>query len=356
MNTVIIFGAGASKKAGAPLMAEFLDKADELNRKNDEGIQGANEAFEDVFNAISELQAIFAKSYLDIENIETLFSAVEMGILINKFSNRKLKQIKDLRKSIITVIYKTLETSMTFPVESDHIKPPEPYGSFIKLLTSRKNKVVSEILDEISFITFNYDLGLDYSIHSRGFYLDYGLTERPQKSFTLLKLHGSINWGFCQKCRTIVPFNFKDANYRLDHETKHFRYDLGSNLKTRDHCGMELLEQPVLVPPTWNKTQYHNQLSKVWQKASSKLEQAENIIIVGYSLPETDSFFKYLFALGSESSTRIKRFLVFDPDPENNVELRYRQMIGRGIENRFKFIRKKFEESIDIIIDTIYSI
>ena len=32
MKTVFIFGAGASKKAGAPLMSDFLDRASDLYR------------------------------------------------------------------------------------------------------------------------------------------------------------------------------------------------------------------------------------------------------------------------------------------------------------------------------------
>src|SRR6185503_8125266 len=65
MKTVFILGAGASKRAGGPLMADFLDKAESLLLRN-EGVN--REAFQDVFDARSELQGIYAKSFLDLDN------------------------------------------------------------------------------------------------------------------------------------------------------------------------------------------------------------------------------------------------------------------------------------------------
>ncbi len=111
MKTVFILGAGASKTAGAPLMYNFLDRAHDLYRLKDEGIQDAVADFEDVFDAINELQRVHAKSYLDLDNIEVVFGAIEMALLIRRLGNRNANKIKKLRNSLITLIYKTLEYS-----------------------------------------------------------------------------------------------------------------------------------------------------------------------------------------------------------------------------------------------------
>jgi hypothetical protein len=50
-------------------------------------------------------------------------------------------------------------------------------------------------------------------------------------------------------------------------------------------------------------------------------------------------FFRYLFALGTVGDAHLRRFWVFDPDPEGVVEQRYRRLIGRGIERRFRFFK-----------------
>ncbi len=73
---------------------------------------------------------------------------------------------------------------------------------------------------------------------------------------------------------------------------------------------------PVVVPPTWNKTDYHAALSDVWKAAADALRTAENVYIIGYSLPPTDQFFHLLWALGSESDAIIRRIVVINPDKQ----------------------------------------
>lgn len=85
-NTVFILGAGASRDAGAPLMAGFLDDAYDLWKLRRVG-KAAN-AFEKVFAAIADLQSVHSKSKLDLNNIETVFSALEMARVLGKFPNR----------------------------------------------------------------------------------------------------------------------------------------------------------------------------------------------------------------------------------------------------------------------------
>jgi len=352
MKTVCIFGAGASKLAGAPLMTEFLDKAEELHRRKIKGITEAKAEFEDVLDALSELQAVYAKSYLSTDNIETLFGAIEMAQILKKFGQRTPEKITGLKSSIITLIVKTIEHSMEFPHDEYRVSPPEPYNNFGAML----KRVKDHYLDRVpaSFLSFNYDLGLDYALHFYGIPFDYCLSGSGSANGSpYLKLHGSINWGACQKCKMIVPWGVGEARFGPFFDKGHVIFDLGTNIDRKQHCLDPLLTPPVLVPPTWNKTEYHQGLSQVWAKAAEELAAAETIIIIGYSLPETDSFFRYLFALGTEGATRIKRFLVINPDNEykneGKVEERFRSIIGRGIEHRCEFKRQKFEDSIDLI-------
>jgi hypothetical protein len=37
----------------------------------------------------------------------------------------------------------------------------------------------------------------------------------------------------------------------------------------------------------------HTGLSSVWRAAATHLAEAENVFIIGYSLPDTDEFFRY---------------------------------------------------------------
>ncbi|HAB51328.1 MAG TPA: hypothetical protein DCE80_04000 [Ignavibacteriales bacterium] len=347
MKTIFILGAGASKQAGAPLMADFLDRAYDLLRIKTQGVIEAKEEFEDVFNAVSELQGVHSKAYLDINNIEIVFGAIEMGLLLRKLGNRDEESIKKLRNSLITLIYKTLEYSIPVPFRNRRISSPKPYDAFMNVLADAKERQHPQDPHQFSFITFNYDLCLDLALFSSGRHFDYCLDAVENHTHSpLLKLHGSINWGLSEDDR-IIPYNV--------HETRLFDgltdnqdvfCNLGSKLCDKNYEGKPLNGPPVIVPPTWNKNSYHSQLSNVWSKAADEFAKAENIFIIGYSLPETDSFFRYLYALGAESSVRLRNFVVINKDTTGQVEARFRQIIGKGIESRFKYIPETFGEGL----------
>jgi len=111
-------------------------------------------------------------------------------------------------------------------------------------------------------------------------------------------------------------------------------------------------EQPVIVPPSWNKADYHRDLTEVWAKAARHLSEADYIFVMGYSLPETDSFFRHLYALGSESAKPFKKIGVFDPMPENAaVDLRFRSLLGPGAEARYQYYDVNFRDAIKAVRD-----
>lgn len=353
MKSVFILGAGASKEAGAPLMMDFLDRAEDLLRKKSDSINEAKDDFEDVFKAISELQGVHSKSYLNLDNIEILFGAIEMGLLLKRLGTRDEESIINLRNSLITLIFKTLENSMPFPVQREKILPPKPYDVFFENLNKAKKKQSSKDPHHFSFITFNYDLCIDFSLHYSRWKYDYFLESEEKDNHTpLLKLHGSINWGL-SKNKEIVPYHMKEAYFHPFQGDKDVFFDLGTNLHKIKHKNEPLSGPPVIVPPTWNKNSYHGQLTNVWSKAAYEIAEAQNIFIIGYSLPETDSFFKYLYSLGSESSTRLRNFIVINVDNSGLTEERFRNLIGRGIENRFQYIPSTFSEGLRNIWTTL---
>lgn len=349
-QNVFILGAGASKEAGAPVMDDFLDKARELYSNGE--VEEFKEDFKIVFKAISELQPIHSKSELDIYNIESVFAAFEMGKLINKLpgiSNREInKLIKSMRKIIYATLNKTTYLEVTKRFELP--QPNDSYNALIKLIKDlkRQNSIDSSI------ITFNYDLALDYSIYKHGLLVNYCLGENERQSnINLMKLHGSLNWFTYLKKRIIIPLYF-DIVLKDVGVTKIFPHNVGDYyyfdpLKILSgvnfvYQGEKVKSETFIVPPTWNKTEYHAGLSKVWSQAAVELSEAKNIFICGYSLPETDYFFRYLFALGTVGKTILERLWVFDPNEE--VKSRFIKFIGSGIRKRFKFEPYKFTDTI----------
>ena len=359
-KTVFILGAGASKESGAPLMNDFLDSARELYSSHKISAE-YNIDFERVFTGISELQKIHSKSILDIYNIESVFATFEMGRLIEKLPGfSEIDQINDLISSTKKLIYVTLDSStpLTITHGASIPIPNISYYNLIQLLLQfEKNDS-----EKPSIITFNYDLAADYAIHYCQYNSDYCIDNlNKEKSIKILKLHGSLNW--FSNTSEIVPFELGEImkwyNFELLDEGPIYlnfldKVKRNNNKILYKNKKIKVEPEPLIIPPTWNKTEanYNIGIRKVWNQAAKELSEAENIFIIGYSLPETDYFFKYLFALGTEGKNIIKKMWVFNPDLE--VEKKFKNLLGIGVIKRFKFYGIKFSEAVEYIDKVIF--
>ena len=85
----------------------------------------------------------------------------------------------------------------------------------------------------------------------------------------------------------------------------------------------------------------------MWRRAAKHLQEARNIVVIGYSLPPSDQFFRYLYGLGTVSPARIQRFWVFDIEPSdvpNGVNWRFQELLGAGVERRFRYETSGFSD------------
>lgn len=349
---VFILGAGASKDAGAPLMAEFLDKAEEIRKQKDLGDSKTD--FDLVFDAISAMQIIHSKSDIDLDNIESVFATFEMARLLGRLPGSLTANVESLTVSMRRLISKTLERTVTFPVSGKKINPPTYYHHFAELV----GKLNEGGQKRCSIITFNYDIALDYALHFISIPPDYCLS-KGSGTTPLLKLHGSLNWAGCSKCNEVIPWTINEFFLKFQFpflmDVKKVRLDFASELRSSDliHCGVKVIGEPVIIPPTWNKTEYHQILETVWRRAAKELSEAENVFVLGYSLPESDLFFRYLFALGCAGPTRIKRFWVFNPDQA--VKDRFERLLGTGVKGRFRFESVPFNQALGILNNVLLS-
>jgi hypothetical protein len=345
-----ILGAGASQQAGAPLMADFLDVAHDLCRRGE--ARDASSEFEAVFSGISELQRVHSKAQLDIQNLESVFGAFEMARTVGRCGGLSPEQIERLAPSMRRVIVKTIELTIRLPVpEGRRVVPAPPYSSFARLLLGCQQ--VAPPL-RASVLTFNYDISIDHALHFHGLPVDYALPSTGStREVPLLKLHGSLNWARCAVCRAVVPWTLPEYFQRYSWgpflDAGPVMIPIGTQIRDWQHCQQPVESEPILVPPTWSKTQYHAALSTVWSRAAQELADAESIFVFGFSLPPTDAFFSYLYALGCVGTVPLRRFWVFDPDSSGVVETRFRQLLGPGAAQRFQYFSRRFEDGIPVV-------
>jgi len=257
VKTVFILGAGASKPAGVPLMADFLSTATTLWRTGQ--VEGVGESFSAVFRAISALQNVHSKADLDIHNLEAVFTAFEMAEALGKFPGLDASEIGGLARAMRTVITATIEQTLLLPMGAGPGEPgpPPPYNEFATLIKSLRSDASPK--HDVAVITFNYDMALDYTFFANRTPIDYGLGEAAaQNALPVLKLHGSLNWGKCENNCGIVPWtlpqHLSNRTWPASPRPQTFRLAIGSRLSEfRCPACSGSVDGPYLVPPTWSK-------------------------------------------------------------------------------------------------------
>lgn len=203
-------------------------------------------------------------------------------------------------------------------------------------------RVVAEDDDlELTFITFNQDLMIEKALarfsekRKRGplpFSLDkcYGIafqkfsgTTGYRKEFPIgrdvsvpiIKLHGSLNWEY------FVRSDKDPKNLLRTPRIKNLVCSKAEKLllyatwrpKGRSRAGRLI---PVVVPPIYEKsTVYEMLLSPLRERAAVALQEAERLIIFGYSFPDADFMAQSLIRRSMNRNRALKDLVIINPDP-----------------------------------------
>jgi hypothetical protein len=89
-------------------------------------------------------------------------------------------------------------------------------------------------------------------------------------------------------------------------------------------------------------------MAPVWSAAVDALAGAEQIIIIGYSMPITDTFLSYLIGLALARNPHLDRVVVVNLDGSDQLKDRYQRVFARSLINRMKllFLVSSFAEFV----------
>lgn len=319
-KVVYILGAGFSAPAGLPVMQNFLSRSrDMLLNIENKYIQHKG-----IFETIKELH--YAKTYFntDLQNIEEILSILQMQAAVSQdmSAESKAKSFEDYIKDVIR--YYTPDISrlaiprqISYSDFTDYMVPSGRhvifnYARFVSQLLNMRwvyKNAMGEIskgydgsyswskimVDQLAYefddnsytkysvVTLNYDLLLENSIKQLGLFCqpNEGEPELSKEKLELAKLHGSI-----------------DAN---------------------------------LVPPTWRKhtSSDYDSIEKALRKAHDLLSSATKIRILGYSLPVSDNYMRYLLESAVIKSENLKEIDIISLDSKDKkLEKRYKDFIS----------------------------
>lgn len=327
-KNVYILGAGFSMIRGLPGIQNFMLRLRDahpwlISHNRDREA----EAVERVIQYRIQSAAAAYRIPIDLENIEELFSLADAG--------------KDvLSRDIRVAIAATLdfcnemhpEPTTDFECSEVGLLPPKwkvgnqrpircvapTYEFFVQALLGRW----AGARPKSAFITFNYDCLVEVALKGLGIPFRYGFsTERSCASdrsagatrqicedVSILKLHGSVNW-MRPKSRS-GSLNVVDTY--------------------RDVCNVA--GTPELVPPTWRKL-FARELMEIWKLALDELKSATRIVVLGFSIPETDLHFKYLLAAGLRENVSLREIVFVDKNPDA-IKIRAKRLFGNDMDRR----------------------
>lgn len=153
--------------------------------------------------------------------------------------------------------------------------------------------------------------------------------------FDLVKLHGSINWFYSGW----EQFPGEQIYCRLvDSKSPYKDYvsedsDRGVSQKELEELEMLLSDKvPLIIPPVAEKSRFYaNQTVRyLWGKAREYLKEAEEIYVIGYSLPDTDLTTKLLLQAACAGQTKTVYIVNNDMTGKNNLLRRYRDAFPQG--------------------------
>ncbi|MFH0844469.1 MAG: hypothetical protein V1930_03265 [Pseudomonadota bacterium] len=351
-DVVFIFGAGASYADGAPLQKDILPLILETNDTE------LKESL--IYRVVKEFLAdnfLWDKEAGYSPTLEEVFGFLDYFIQKSESLSQKysLRMIIEIKEALIKLTH-----------------------YIISLSTSSSSKVyrlfwetVYKYNKNISTITLNYDTYLeDAFIHMfpRNMYLDYclglanydhsdetdaknwwvnprepilSLTSVEPISIKIIKIHGSLNWKYCNCCNQVLltPLD-KKFDLGIGDPSQKGRIEddmcagLGGLRCSRD--GNDF--QTLLVPPSHLKNLSHPVNSRLFIESSEEIRRAKKVVFIGYSLPAADVHVKAIFKKSFKPQTEI---IVVNIDTSPEFTYRF-----QGLSKNIRFIPCSFEDLV----------
>lgn len=169
---------------------------------------------------------------------------------------------------------------------------------------------------------------------------------RHSKYVPVIKIHGSVNWLYCDNCRRLYWFRPDDAiRVALQLITPEEAETL--KLKKVEDCARWRCLNCRTVPLTTRiatfsflKALDFPMFEKSWMAAERLLQNADKWVFIGYSLPAADYEFKYLLKRVQLARVEPPKFVVITGGSRrdcNSTYANYQRFFGRDIKRDENF-------------------
>jgi NAD-dependent SIR2 family protein deacetylase len=316
-SLTVLLGAGASKPdpSNIPVVAEFLPELwrrakkldrDDLNRLaswcDDNNISNIEDLLTaaQIANFSTKSSGILGLLYyfLYSRDTRTPTDVLESG----RRATRSIARVQPSDIAAVALLQDTLQVLFSLLAEPMiSAKPNAGHTALAELISKHKDTFL---------VTTNYDGCIDEAIKQADIPFEYliGKVEHDIDAEIpkLVKMHGSINWFYCESCQEMDRYDLGDIKQAYQEDK--MSYPVMGICK---HCGG--LSRPMIVPPLSFKLLMFPPLAGVWDKAQIAFQKAKVILVVGYSFSEADTYITKMItrAMGADSA---KRLIIVDID------------------------------------------
>jgi hypothetical protein len=343
---VLLLGAGFSAPWGLPVMKDFMSRARRLYFEHERDLESGGDThsehfagcYREMFRFHSECQAASWMFNRDWDNIEELYTQADLLRLSTQSDSAK-QRCEQIAWSIWDV-YRMTPPSLPHPMNA--IPPPmADVISYAKTERGLQPVVVTTNYDVQCEIGIDVGKSASLPITNRYYYHGFeapwqqsdprflkqtdddvvippgALPGREERAVPIVKLHGSVNWFDCggeswvaskeigDQGQSITGIN--EEEFSVGRFLDAVRSQVGRNQRTT--------VSPAIVPPMLGKSSVARVIAKQWNKAIEYLGQAREIMVIGYSFPDTDTFMLRLLTEGLKQNHDLDSFTIVDKRP-----------------------------------------
>lgn len=359
---VYIVGAGFSKYAGLPLQKDFTEALLEPRSRESHPmrplVQHLGKFVHDVFDHGEDAKARFWP------NLEDVFTNIDLAANTGHHLGHTLapSDLRMTRRVLLARMLRMLDERYA-AAEEQMNREWMQMNRFFKTLDTKHSAFISINWDtvverQLEGLAGNHSVdyrcgALRATFPKKGNVIAIQETSGQTTSVPVLKIHGSVNWLYCDNCRQLYWFPAKDGlSVAMQLITPREAKLLG--LSDVSKCGKWRCVRCIDVPLTtriatfsYLKALEFSMFERSWLSAERLLREATKWIFIGYSLPAADYEFKYLLKRVQLSRPESPKFVVISGGPEDVTEGAYRNyqaFFGRGIKKQENFFREGLSE------------
>ncbi|MGE5574109.1 MAG: SIR2 family protein [Bacteroidota bacterium] len=313
-NVVYVLGAGFSAPLGLPVMSNFLLLSKDLYFSK----PAEYRYFADVFHQIAEMSSLKNYYRADLYNIEEILSILEMQSFVGGDT---------LAEGFRRYISATIEA---------YTPPMQPYPGPLPSNWHR------HLFGSLKWAPYGYfvadlcNLIVSKADHGSGKPLRHEVNLQPAASYSVVTLN--YDRVLETVCEYLSEHSFGSTEVRFQRAGQSNAAGLARLVKLHGD-----LDPTTIVPPTWNKGT-HAHVIPEWSTALRLLQEANYIRILGYSLPESDEYVRYLLKSAAIKAPHLKGIDVLCMDPTGQVRMRYDKFIEF---NYYRFVNARIEAFFD---------